>query len=298
MGAACSAAGAAGAAAPPHAPLPPSSDDARAWRAADLAPAAVADLHCAPLAELLAGLPRTPPGEAFGGGVLTPRQAAVLELSLASAYRGRLWCRLYQLSRHGASLSTLLRRTRGVAPTLLCVRTEAGSVLGAFSPSAWWDAGLPLGVHRDLPPLALPGSPFFGFGGGAFVFSFAAQPGARAGRECTPGFTKSAWSPTRAAQLQYLRVEPSKGGGVATAIGVGGGGQSFALLLDEGLERGRSGECAAFGSPGLAPGEREAEEEVFRALEVEVWGFASGSEPCRAAGEEGAPGRGGASVCV
>jgi hypothetical protein len=91
MGAACSAAGAAGAASP-HAPLPPAADDAHAWRAADLPPAAVADLHCAPLAELLQGLPRTLPGEAFGRGVLTPRQAAVLELSLASALRGRLWC--------------------------------------------------------------------------------------------------------------------------------------------------------------------------------------------------------------
>ena len=277
---------------PPH-PLPSDHHEEHSgWRAPD--PHSLrAHPHCAPLAELLRFMPRTI-GEGFGGaGVLSARQACVLEQALAQGYRGRQWQRLYLLSQHGASLSTLLRRSRGVAPTLLCVRTEAGHVLGAFSPSPWWDAQAPLGAHKDLPPLAGPSTAFFGYGGGAFVFSFAPPAaGQPRGPDCTPGFVKSAWNPQRAMQLQYLRVEPSKGGGVATAIGIGGGGESFALLLDEGLERGRSGQCAAFGSAALTAeaGAGAGDEEQFRALQVELWGFAlEGSGGCSVAEEDGAP---------
>ena len=273
----------------PHPLTSEHTHDSDGWRAPD-PPSLRANPHCAPLAELLHFLPRTI-GEAFGGaGVLSARQACVLEQALAQGYRGRQWQRLYLLSQHGASLGTLLRRSRGVAPTLLCVRTEAGHVLGAFSPSPWWDAGAPLGAHRDPPPLAGPS--FFGYGGGAFVFSFAPAAGQPRGVDSTPGFVKSAWSPQRAMQLQYLRVEPSKGGGVATAIGIGGGGESFALLLDEGLERGRSGQCAAFGSAALTAeaGAGAGDGELFRALQVELWGFAlEGSAGCTVAEEDGAP---------
>ena len=179
---------------------------------------------------------------------------------------------------------------------MLCVRTSIGETLGAFSPSPWWDAHLPLGVHEDLPPLAGPNSDFFGYGGGAFVWSFAPASGDPAAAAadppypCTPGFKKSAWSSERSMQLQYLCVEPSKGGGVATAIGVGGGGRSFALLLDEALELGRSGHCETFASESLASPSSGSDEmgrleghERFRAVEVELWGFTveDGGTPSR-----------------
>lgn len=171
-----------------------------------------------------------------------------------------------------------------MSPTLLCVRTSEGEVIGAFSPSPWWDSHLPLGVHEDLPPLAGPNSDFFGYGGGAFVWSFApASDDTLADGTpypCTPGFKKSAWNSERSMQLQYLCVEPSKGGGVATAIGVGGGGRSFALLLDETLEFGRSGQCETFDSEALTSSPSGGDErriveghERFTATEVEVWGF-------------------------
>jgi hypothetical protein len=289
-------------------PTPPRNSNAHSdpehdgWRPPDpLSPAVMSALHAAPTEDLLFAQPRTSAGCLFEGGVLTVRQACILELSLSQAYRGRQWTRLFLLSQHGASLSTLLRRTRGVAPTLLCLRTDMGDTLGAFSPSPWWDAGAPLGAHLDMPPLAGPSTSFFGYGCGAFVFSFAETEGAPRGKDCTPGYKKSAWSSDRASQLQFLRVEPSKnGGGVATAIGIGGGGESFALLLDESLERGRSGRCLAFGSEGLASSSQGVggDAEVFRALEVECWGLATLGTVCCAVSEDALPAANARSVAV
>ena len=281
----------------PPAPRPPPSDP-DSWDAPDPllaaygAPSLIPPLHLVPTALLPAPRTRDP----FTGGVLTPRQAALLEASLPRPARGLRWRRLYHLATHGASLTTLLRRSRGCAPTVLAVRTAAGATLGAFSPSPWWDAPpAPLGAHADTPPSA-SGSAFFGYGGGAFVWSFGAGEGAGEGGgggaaaaappyADTPSFTVSAWRPGLPHQLQYLLVEPSKGGGVATRLGVGGGGERFALLLDEMLDRGLSGHCAAFDSPALGG---EGEEGAFRAVGVELWGFGE-EEPEKGAGEARGP---------
>ena len=123
-----------------------------------------------------------------------------------------------------------------------------------------------------------PNSDFFGYAGGAFVFSFAPEDATCSPYPCTPGFRKSAWTPEKSMQLQYLCVEPSKGGGVATAIGIGGGGKCFALFLDESLEKGRTGQNVTFQSEALTSPLKEGMEsgegeEKFLAVEVELWGW-------------------------
>jgi hypothetical protein len=230
--------------------------------------AALPPLHLIPTEHL--PLPRS--RDPFSG-VLTPRQAALLCRALPSCARAQRWQRVYHLTSHGASLSTLLRRSRGLAPTVLAARTAGGVTLGAFCPSPWWDAHpAKLGQHVDMPP-NVEGSSFFGFGGGAFVFSFAGAGGACLYSD-TPGFDISAWRAGLPQQLQYLFIEPKKGsGGVATRLGVGGGGDSFALLLDEALERGLTGSCAAFESGSLLGAESAASGGHFIAVDVEVWAF-------------------------
>lgn len=227
-------------------------------------PEFIPPLHTIPTQHLPAPRSRDP-----FTGVLTPRQSRCLLRALPPSLHGQRWLRAYSLVGHGASLSTLLHRTRGLSPTVLALRTAAGVTLGAFCPSPWWDAPpAKLGQHSDMPPHA-EGSAFFGFGGGAFVFSFAGGSGGA--YPDTPGFKTSAWRPGQPHQLQYLLIEPKKnGGGVATRIGVGGGGESFALLLDEALERGVSGRCAAFESGSLLGGGGDG---AFAALDVEVWAF-------------------------
>ena len=241
------------------------------WRIDDKVVAA-SDLHLAPSEQLPNVRSRSP-----FDGVLSQRQASILELSLPRNARGREWCRLYHLKQHGASLNTLLRRSRGRNPTLLCVRTSREEVIGAFCPSPWWDSHLPLGVHEELPPLAGPNSDFFGYAGGAFVWSFAPEATVPSPYPCTPNFRKSAWGSDRNMQLQYLCVEPSKGGGVATSIGVGGGGKCFALHLDEFLEKGRTGPNLTFQSDALTSPQKNLKEEMwdtsFLADDVELWGF-------------------------
>ena len=237
------------------------------------APALVPPLHLVPSAHLTVPRSREP-----FTGILTPRQASCLLRSLPPSLRPVRWFRAYRLVEHGASLSTLLRRSRGLSPTVLALRTAEGVVMGAFCPSPWWDAHpAKLGQHADMPP-HVEGSSFFGYGGGAFVFSFAAAAGlggggAAAAHPDTPGFATSAWRAGLPHQLQYLHVEPKKGsGGVATRLGVGGGGESFALLLDEALERGLSGRCAAFESGSLL-GAAGGGDGAFVAVDVELWAF-------------------------
>jgi hypothetical protein len=208
-------------------------------------------------------------------GVLSHTTASALESSLPDAFRGRRWCRVFSLRVNGSSLGTLLRRCRGLTPTLLAVSSEHGEVFGAFLNDAWFEVGCPLGIHSSPDKQG-----FFGFGKSAFVFS-AGTDGALHKFNVVPGLPP-----------QYLRVRASRLGGVAALqLGVGGGGDAFAILLDEGLEKCTSGPCAAFASPPLA-----ASSEPFRVLDVEVWAWAEtdkelliGQAPPAAAGARNEP---------
>lgn len=186
-------------------------------------------------------------------GVLSRANASALEAELPDSCRGRRWCRVFSLRINGSSLGTLLRRCRGLTPTLLAVSSEHGEVFGGFLNDAWFESGNPLGIHSSPDKQG-----FFGFGKSAFVFSFG-MDGALQTYNVVPGLPP-----------QYLRVRASRLGGVAALqLGVGGGGDAFAILLDEGLEKCSSGRCAAFASPPLAESH-----EPFRVLDVEVWAWA------------------------
>jgi hypothetical protein len=192
-------------------------------------------------------------------GVLSPRVARALEAALPDRARGRRWCRVHHLTADGSSLDTLLRRARGLAPTLLAVRCERGGVFGAFLTDAWWDAGLPLGVHAKSAKSA----GFFGLGAAAFVFLCEDDDASPRTFSAVPGHPP-----------QFLRVRAARTGGVAALeLGVGGGGGgTSAMLLDEGLETCASGPCAAFASPPLT---RSADDgRASRVLDVELWAWA------------------------
>ena len=187
-------------------------------------------------------------------GVLAPRVARALEAALPDRTRGRRWCRVYHLSKDGSSLNTLLRRARGLAPTLLAVQCERGEVLGALVSDAWWDAGQPLGVHRARARDAASG---------AFVFACDDDSAAPRTFAAVPGVPP-----------QFVRVGGARMGGVTPLeLGVGGGGGASAILLDEGLETCASGACAAFASPRLLRGGAD-DGRAARVLDVELWAWA------------------------
>jgi hypothetical protein len=134
-------------------------------------------------------------------------------------------------------------------------------VLGAFAPQAWWEEEpAQLGAHSGLSSHG-----FFGFGGSC-VFAWQPEQGS---------LQLHKWSQSLPPQLQYLKVEAARSGAAATALGMGGGGSSFALLLDEALCHGTTGQCAAFASPALVA---EEEDGKFLALDVELWAWAESDE--------------------
>lgn len=69
---------------------------------------------------------------------------------------------VFTTEEHGTSFNTLVRMIGGYEPTILLVRTEKGSVLGAYCSADW------AGRHRQT-------SNFFGTGE-TFVFSFGSDP--------------------------------------------------------------------------------------------------------------------------
>jgi hypothetical protein len=185
-------------------------------------------------------------------GALSRDAARALEAALPDSACGRRWCRVFNLRANGSSLGTLLRRCRGLAPTLLVIKSVHGEVFGCFAGDAWFELGLPLGIHASPDKRG-----FFGFGKSAFVFN------------C--GVSLQTYPIVSGLPPQYLRVRASRMGGVAALeLGVGGGGEAFAILLDEGLESCSSGLCAAFASPPLAG----AGVEPFKVLDVDLWAWA------------------------
>jgi len=189
--------------------------------------------------------PPPPPRLSEPSSVVGPDVVAHPDLwlrGLASALPARFarresWLLAYSTRRDGTALSTLLRRARGLAPTVLLVRDGGGGVFGAFCPEAWRRAAR-----------------FYG-SGEAFVFQLAphlvAYPwrarGARGGR-----------------RNDYFQLCAAEG------LAMGGGGGAFGIWLDEELRRGASGRCATFGSPCLAT---SAE---FDVMGVELWHVGGG----------------------
>eukprot|EP01052_Picozoa_sp_SAG31_P018556 SAG31_NODE_1319_length_8817_cov_1.857077_2_plen_230_part_00 len=121
------------------------------------------------------------------------------------------WRLLYQLSRHGASLSNLLRHAARAAPSLLIIRTlEKNTVVGGLAVRPWKTDGCWTGT------------------GQSFVFTFAG------------GFHCYKWS--RVGNLFQMSSQE------ALAIGGDGG---YAIRVDNALLQVTCAQCDTFGNPNL-----------------------------------------------
>jgi hypothetical protein len=60
-----------------------------------------------------------------------------LEISLPSAFQGYDWNLLYNLSNHGSSLDTLLRKVATEKGTIVFIQTTQGEIFGGFAPVPW-----------------------------------------------------------------------------------------------------------------------------------------------------------------
>lgn len=152
--------------------------------------------------------------------IMQAEQALALEKALPEAHQGYAWRLLYSLAENGASLTTLLLKSRKIQPTLLVVRDTRGCVFGGFASVAWCDKG----------------ESYYG-DGECFVFSFVKGGPVR----------KWVWSGDNG----YFMLS-----GLSQGLAMGGGG-TFALFLDTELLQGSSGACATFGlEEPLASGEQ------------------------------------------
>jgi hypothetical protein len=170
-----------------------------------------------------------------------------LEKALPPHYRGYRWELLYSLKEHGASLTTLFRRTGRREPSMLIVKDTQGAVFGGFATKAWRDSTV-----ANRGGSIVKDAEYYG-DGETFVWKL------HNGSEGPVAVTYQ-WS----GQNNYFMLSSHRGG-----LAFGGGG-NFALLLDSELLQGSSGPCLTFDTPGPL-----ASSESFECLDLEVWGFAT-----------------------
>jgi TLD len=201
-------------------------------------------------------------GEDGGGGrrgsppfVLSSDLAQqVAERVLPTHLADYTWIRVYSLSRDGDSFVTFMKAVEDLECTLLVLRTQRGSVVGAFADSSWTNAAKGPAAFRGGPKTRL--------------FRVCADDGGNA-VECY------AWTgANRYCQLCDVRRRRIAFGG-----GSGGGGgdedddkdetkgsSSFGLTLERDFLEGTTSACPTFNNPPLC-------EEHFAIVELEVFGF-------------------------
>jgi hypothetical protein len=72
-----------------------------------------------------------------GSDVLSADQASVLATHLPPALAGYKWTLVYSLTKHGASLETLVAKCNTTAPTLLVLKDTKGCVFGGYVSEPW-----------------------------------------------------------------------------------------------------------------------------------------------------------------
>ena len=147
---------------------------------------------------------------------------------------GRSWKRLYSITRDGDSFEAFLNGIQKNEYTLVVVQTTRGEILGGFADAAW-----------DLGCRTIDGR-FFGTGT-SFLFSLAQGP-----------IQIFRWKGVN----EYSQL--CRHG----CIGMGGGGGSFGLFLQDDFTRGSSGACDTYGNQSPL-----ASSECFDILNFEVYGF-------------------------
>lgn len=144
----------------------------------------------------------------------------------------------YKLSVCGASLNDLYERCADTRDSLTLVQDEAGFIFGCYVSSAW-------SIHQT-------------YYGSATCFVFTLQPHFRV-YEIARGISSSSGI-IGVANNSFFQLA------TRDAIAVGGG-DHFALWLDDALRNGNSRHCDTFNSPCLSS------KENFRCIELEVWSF-------------------------
>mmetsp|Transcript_22918 Transcript_22918/g.33497 ORF Transcript_22918/g.33497 Transcript_22918/m.33497 type:complete len:1092 (+) Transcript_22918:179-3454(+) len=154
--------------------------------------------------------------------ILSDSEIALLENALPIEMQGCVWELRYSLLRDGASVETLVKRSKGSSRTILLIEDTAGALFG--------------GIVCD-DPWRFEGEKYYGRGT-CRVFRFS-------GRHQGEKETISTYVATLDNDYFMLTSVDS--------IGMGGGGGGFAFLLDGDLRFGTSNsECCTFSSPCLA----------------------------------------------
>lgn len=170
-----------------------------------------------------------------------------LAVAMPPRYHMGKWTLEYSMKRDGVSLHTLLRKAVNKAPTLLVFKDRGGGIFGCYAAERWRNSAA-----------------YYG-NGETFVFQLSARA-AKEGVDVTgeSGSDGHYWRWSR--KNSYFQHSSVNSDG-QKYIAVGGGGH-FALLIDEELGSGSSGECETFDSPCLATTDQ------WRCQHCELWSIA------------------------
>jgi TLD len=207
-------------------------------------------------------------GEGGGGkGAVGASPPFVLSSDLAQQVAERVlparladytWIRVYSLSRDGDSFVTFLKAVENLECTLLVLRTQKGSVVGAFADSSWTNAAKGPAAFRGGPKTCL-------FRVSADNSSATRPPSTV---ECY------AWTGAN----RYCQLCDVRRRRIAFGCGSGGdddsnnddekmkGSSSFGLTLERDFLTGTTSACPTFNNPPLC-------EDNFSIVELEVFGF-------------------------
>lgn len=169
-----------------------------------------------------------PPVMNTPSAILRPTQIMQLRLHLPILVQYDRWHQLYSLLNNGADIVSFFRLVHGAQYTLLLVQTDKNEVFGGFATVPW-------ALSKD----------FYG-SGESFVFRFEGE-----------GIAKYKWTQNN----EFFMFSNHE------KIGMGGGSDGFAFLLDADFYSGGSYRSDTFGNPVLT------QRENFRVKNVEVWGF-------------------------
>lgn len=171
---------------------------------------------------------------------LLKESSVMLKLACAmpDTLHGRLWKRVYSIARDGDSFDSFINKVKGRENTLIVVQTTSGDILGGFA-DASWDHGC---RNKD--------GRFFGTGR-SFLFAVDGD---------THAVGIFRWQGVNEYSQLCRKVDG--------CIGMGGGGGTFGIFLQDNFTKGSSGACETYGNTRTL-----ASTECFDILNFEVYGF-------------------------
>eukprot|EP00545_Synedropsis_sp_CCMP1620_P005327 CAMPEP_0119009228 /NCGR_PEP_ID=MMETSP1176-20130426/4224_1 /TAXON_ID=265551 /ORGANISM="Synedropsis recta cf, Strain CCMP1620" /LENGTH=445 /DNA_ID=CAMNT_0006961697 /DNA_START=112 /DNA_END=1449 /DNA_ORIENTATION=- len=173
----------------------------------------------------------------------------LLVQAMPHTLHGRWWKRLFSITRDGDSFDTFLNNVKGYEHSLIVVQTTRGDVLGGFADAAW-DQGCRTTDKEGR---------FFGMGT-SFLFSLV--PSSSSETDDSP-IQVFKWTGAN----MYNQLCRKQDGGV---VGMGGGGGSFGLVLQQEFTKGSSGACETYGNASSLTMHSDG---CFDILNFEVYGF-------------------------